>query len=257
MNTDKEWEKWGQRDPYFGVLTDPKFRSGNLDSGTKAEFFATGGQHVARVMGKIHKFIDSDFKPELALDFGCGTGRVTVAMAEIARKVVGIDISDSMLKEAEANCRALNVENTEFYKSDDRLSAIQKFKFDFIHTFIVLQHIPVDRVRVIFSQLLHLMKDGAVGAIHLTYADRVFSANQGLKPDNLSTRANGIYRSLRGIARNIVYPGKDPRMQMNTHGLNQLYFMLQSGGVEEMFTEFTDHGGVLGVFLYFRKGPKN
>ena len=27
MTTDREWEKWGTQDPYFSVLTHPKYRA--------------------------------------------------------------------------------------------------------------------------------------------------------------------------------------------------------------------------------------
>ena len=100
MNTDKEWEKWGQRDPYYGVLTNTKFRSKNINEEAKTEFFASGDQHVHHVLSTVRKFIDPAFVPTLGLDFGSGTGRVTIAMAQVMKEAVGIDISDSMLQEA-------------------------------------------------------------------------------------------------------------------------------------------------------------
>ncbi|MEM7457406.1 MAG: hypothetical protein AAF456_23935 [Planctomycetota bacterium] len=45
----------------------------------------------------------------------------------------------------------------------------------------------------------------------------------------------------------------DPEMQMNTYRLNELFFMLQSIGIQDIYTQFTDHGGELGVYLYFQK----
>jgi hypothetical protein len=42
-------------------------------------------------------------------------------------------------------------------------------------------------------------------------------------------------------------------MQMNAYNLSELAYMLQSVGVRSMHVEFTDHGGELGVFLFFRK----
>ena len=45
----------------------------------------------------------------------------------------------------------------------------------------------------------------------------------------------------------------DPEMQMNSYSLNELLFMVQSAGARELHATFTDHGGELGVFLYFRR----
>ena len=40
---------------------------------------------------------------------------------------------------------------------------------------------------------------------------------------------------------------------MNPYSLSELAFMLQSAGVTQFHTAFTDHGGELGVFLFFGK----
>jgi hypothetical protein len=44
-------------------------------------------------------------------------------------------------------------------------------------------------------------------------------------------------------------------MQMNEYDLNAVCLRLQRGGVRRMFVELTDHGGVLGTLLLFRKEP--
>ena len=48
-NTDRSWEKLGRQDPYYGVLTDEKFRSSKLDAGARQEFFASGSVHMAEL----------------------------------------------------------------------------------------------------------------------------------------------------------------------------------------------------------------
>jgi hypothetical protein len=47
--------------------------------------------------------------------------------------------------------------------------------------------------------------------------------------------------------------GLDPEMQMNCYRLNDLFFMVQQTGATGMHCEFTDHGGELGVVLYFQR----
>ena len=252
MNTDKAWEKWGQQDPYYGVLSDPKFRNNNLTTEAKDEFFAAGEADIQRVFQIIEKFICPNFHPKNALDFGCGTGRLIIPLAKLVPQVVGIDISDAMLHEAKQNCKARNFKNITLYKSDDKLSALQKYKFDFIHTVIVLQHIHVERVRIIFEQLLNLLNVGGIGAIQLTYAKTEFKDDYGTMPNTLIRKTRNNFKKFKKSIRGLFF-NQDPEMQMNTHDLNDLFFLMQKAGVQNFYTEFTDHGGNLGVFLYFQK----
>ena len=48
-------------------------------------------------------------------------------------------------------------------------------------------------------------------------------------------------------------PVSDPETQMNPYNLSELAFMLQTAGVKSFSVDFTDYGGELGVFLFFRK----
>jgi len=252
MNTDKAWEKWGQQDPYYGVLSDPKFRNNNLTNELKEEFFAAGANDIQRMFQTIEKFICPNFTPKTALDFGCGTGRLLIPLAKLVPNVVGIDISDAMLEEAKKNCQVQNIRNANFFKSDDKLSALNSYKFDLIHTVIVLQHIPIERVKIIFGQFLNLLNTNGIGAIHVTYANTQFQDSYGLMPNNLTSKINSNFTKFRKAIKRVLLK-RDPEMQMNTHNLNNLFFIMQKAGVQNFYTEFTDHGGNLGVFLYFQK----
>ena len=45
----------------------------------------------------------------------------------------------------------------------------------------------------------------------------------------------------------------DPEMQMNYYNVSELMFIMQRAGVQRYHAEFSDHGGALGVFLFFHK----
>lgn len=51
----------------------------------------------------------TDVSGKTVLDFGCGIGRVTAALAPLAREVVGVDVSPRMIAQAEARTAASNV----------------------------------------------------------------------------------------------------------------------------------------------------
>jgi SAM-dependent methyltransferase len=243
LSTDSAWEEWGRRDAYFGVITNPRFRSGELTERSKQEFFESGRWHVRYVMEIIHKHLHADFAPRRVLDFGCGVGRVLLPFAALAHEVVGLDVSPSMLLEARRNCEQHSVTNALLLVSDDSLSSVSG-GFDLIHSCIVFQHIPIERGRFIFARLLQHMNPGGVGAIQLTYSKSHFAATFGiasseLKPIHSSVQSTSI--------------DADPEIQMNPYNMNSILFMLQENRVAQFYTEFTDHGGELGVFLFFKK----
>jgi SAM-dependent methyltransferase len=243
MTTDSAWEEWGRREPYFGVITHPKYRRSHMNEDTKREFFESGGPHVHYVLTTIQGCIDKNFAPRKILDFGCGVGRLLLPFAAMAEEVVGLDVSPSMLQEARRNCEQRGLSNIRLLLSDDCLSTLTD-KFDLIHSFIVFQHIPVERGRVIFSRLLQHLRPGGVGAIHLTYSKIHYAPTHGAPP-----RPN---QSAPVIARGATPIDVDPEIQMNPYNFNQILFALQCNGVSRFHTEFTDHGGELGVFLFFQ-----
>jgi hypothetical protein len=104
-----------------------------------------------------------------------------------------------------------------------------------------------------------------VGAIQITYGKAYLPESHGqplppVLPELLQPAATSLGRLLRRGAREIeaqlaapAGPGADPEMMMNPYNLSELAFLLQTAGVERFHAEFTDHGGELGVFLYFRR----
>ncbi len=281
MSTDVEWEKWGVQDPYFSVLTDPKFRKGEITAEAKQDFFVSGRVHVEHVLNACRKYIDPAFAPQRVLDFGCGVGRLVLPFAAMAREVVGVDISEAMLIEARRNCMEQGVCNAEFVKSDDTLSAVEGL-FDLVHTAIVLQHVDALRGMQLVAHLLARLAPGGVGALQLTYGKAYHAATLGVPPTvepprpalpmvaaakstpwlrklfrrpPVSNQADTAQTSAAGATDGPVddAPAKDPEMQMNPYNLNVLFYLMQTAGVTDFHTEFSDHGGELGVFLYFRK----
>jgi SAM-dependent methyltransferase len=242
MSTDSAWEEWGRRDPYFGVITDPKFRRAGITENVKRDFFASGELHVRGVLSTIRKHLDPGFAPRTVLDFGCGVGRLLMPFAKIAEDVVGLDVSPSMLQEARRNCEEQQVQNVRLFESDDALSNLSG-SFDLIHSSIVFQHIPVERGRALFSKLLLKLSAGGVGAIQLTYSKAHFASTHGLAPPELPHVRTSNAR---------VATDADPLMQMNPYNLNEILFLMQRHGILQFHAEYTDHGGELGVFLFFQ-----
>lgn len=292
-DTDLDWEAWGARDPYFGVLTHERFRAARLDDDARHDFFRTGAQHVEHVLALCRRHVDPGFAPRRVLDFGCGVGRVAIPFARHALEVVGVDVSPSMLAEARANCAAQRCANVVLQRSDDRLSALQG-TFDLVHSYIVLQHVDPARGLGIVERLIARIRPGGIGVIHVTYGTR--GADGALlrpepppappEPAPPPPAGRGRLRRLRAALRAAVRPvaaptlaaptatgsavgstcatdptdttdaagtAGDPGMQMHAYDLGALLHCVQAAGVVRLHADLTDHGGALGVLLCFAR----
>jgi SAM-dependent methyltransferase len=242
FDTDVAWEQWGRRDPYFGVITNPKFRRQELTDDGKQEFFESGRLHVDYLLDVIRKHLDPAFAPRSILDFGCGVGRTLPAFCQIAEEVIGLDVSPSMLNEAERNCRARGLQNVRLLSSDDALSATAE-TFDLIHSCIVFQHIPIPRGRLIFQRLLSRLSPRGIGAFQFLYSKARYAENFGISP---------APQPVGNEKRPAPSPGADPEMQMNPYNMNEILFLIQAAGTRRLYADFTDHGGELGLFIFFQ-----
>lgn len=268
--TDRAWIAWGERDPYFAVITMPEFRAGVLDQQAVDKFFAMGERHAAYVLHTCRTRVAPRFDPRSVLDFGCGVGRVTLPLASRVERAVGVDISPAMLSEAARNAEARGVGNVRWILSDDTLSRVDG-EFDLVHSAIVMQHIDVPRGRVLFKRLLELLAPGGIAALQITYAKAYHAERFGQPPPPapvpvappVPQRRGGWLSRWREPApaapipvqtdKAAPPPGADPEMQMNAYNLTELAFMMQSAGIRDFHTTFTDHGGEWGVFLFFQR----
>jgi SAM-dependent methyltransferase len=246
-NTDRAWKKLGEIDPYFGVLTHPRYRAAAAEGEIRREFFMSGEDHVERVFAIIRESLDPEFAPRRALDFGCGVGRITIPLARRVAQVVGVDVSDSMLDEANKNCEEAGVRNVTLLKSDDGLENLSG-DFDFLHSFIVFQHVPPRRGEMIFRQMLKRLADNGVGVIHFIYASRVPGWARLLR------RLGKIVPSVYSLI-NLVKgrPFGYPHMEMNSYNVNRLILHLQEQGCHRVHLRLAEHGVHRGVVLFFKK----
>lgn len=133
----ENWNDWGNKDPMFAILTDPEKANRGWN---EAEFFATGEKHIEQ---KMKWFRENGIPIEhgKALDFGCGLGRLTNALAKHFSAVHGVDISASMIEGAKKLCRH-NEKIEYFQNTQSNLRIFEGGAYDLVYTEIVLQHIP-------------------------------------------------------------------------------------------------------------------
>lgn len=132
----KCWDYLGDRDPLWAILTDPGKKG---QKWREDEFFETGVAEIGSLMRYVSSVVP-EIPRKKALDFGCGVGRLTQALTDHFDEVWGVDIAPSMIKSANRYNQRGN--RCHYYLNEAAdLTAFSDDSFDFICSFITLQHL--------------------------------------------------------------------------------------------------------------------
>jgi SAM-dependent methyltransferase len=168
----RNWESLGRLDPLWAILSVPEHRFGRWDVDV---FMQSGVAEVNALLQTLERY-EPPIRRKRALDFGCGVGRLTRALAAHFERCDGVDISSEMVRQA----RELNhdIPNAHFQTNSESLALFENDAFDFIYTSIVLQHIP-DR-RIILNYISGFVRVLAPGGmlvfqlpVHLPFRHRI------------------------------------------------------------------------------------
>ena len=98
----------------------------------------------------------------VALDLGCGIGRLSLALADEFARVQGIDVSREMIGRANELKAELGYSNVDFYCNNGLdIAFVQTDSCDLGFSYIVLQHLPDNRiVRSYIRELARVVKPG-------------------------------------------------------------------------------------------------
>ncbi len=146
------WNQFGEIDPLWSILTRPDKKGNRWKVG---EFFKTGVEEVDALMRHVQS-LSLNIPRGKALDFGCGVGRLTQALANYFAEVDGVDIAPSMLDLASTfnrhgdSCRYHLNETTD-------LKLFAENGFDFIYSNITLQHMPPRHSRSYIREFLRVL----------------------------------------------------------------------------------------------------
>lgn len=153
----QDWDDLAKIDPMWAICSDPTKGQNKWEV---AEFFATGKQQIQRVLETIHG-LGVVLNNGTALDFGSGIGRLTQALAEEFSIVYGVDISPTMIEYANRfnrygeKCRYI-------LNTQDDLRVFNDNFFDFIYTYIVLQHMSSNLMLGYLTEFIRILSAGGV-----------------------------------------------------------------------------------------------
>jgi SAM-dependent methyltransferase len=167
------WEGLASRDALSAILTDDSKAGGKWDL---AEFMATGDAEIETVMNHLAAIGHPPDFSGAALDFGCGVGRLTQALARRFASCVGVDISEQMVQQADSlnqysNCR--------YVASSAARLPFDDASFAFLYSNIVLQHVPRALAKNYLREFVRVLVPGGV---------LVFGVQDGFAGPDLSSR---------------------------------------------------------------------
>lgn len=236
------WDAFASREPYFAVLTEPRFLRARFDGAAEADFFQSGDEYVSDVYGTILASVAPHFAPLTVLEYGCGVGRLAIPFGRRAEKVTAVDVSPAMLATARHHVERSGVRNVELLAAADFENDTRTF--DLVNCFLVFQRLRRAEGLDLLRKLARRVREGGVGVFHLPYRTRVSPLLRLAR--NARARVPGV-----NAAANVLRgkPPSTPLIESNTYDLNEVLEILQES-FDSPHLVFTRHGDLDGVILH-------
>ncbi|MBZ5506725.1 MAG: class I SAM-dependent methyltransferase [Acidobacteriia bacterium] len=240
----RNWEGFAQTDPLWAICTDPNKRNNRW---SREEFFVTGKSEVKIILGCLAEVGVPIVRNSPALDFGCGVGRLTRALAAYFPECWGVDISPTMIALAREfnqdlpRCRFL-------LNEQNQLQGLQDNYFGFIYTSIVLQHIAEPFNRKYISELVRVLKPGGT---------LVFQMPDSLRGSLL--RKLRARLALRSKVKSLLGGGKLFRMEMHCLEEAAIRKMVAESGARVLDVRLTNSADAAfcGKLQYLKQEPES
>ena len=148
----RTWDTFGKRDALWAVLTDRKL--------TLEEFFQSGEDEIQAALDHARE-LGITVHLDRALDFGCGVGRLTQAMARRFKECDGVDIASSMIDAAKRHNQFPHTCRYHLNTAGD-LSLFTGRPFSFVYTTLVLQHMQPAHAKAYLREFIRLLAPGGL-----------------------------------------------------------------------------------------------
>jgi SAM-dependent methyltransferase len=170
------WTAFGERAPHWSVLQEDRFRPAAIGANLEA-FHATAAADLEIVRGAVERHGLQAEAPRL-LDFGCGVGRATLALAPLFAEVVGCDVSATHLALAQGGAEARGVANIAWHQT-----TVEAFMpdggWDVWFSRLVLQHNPPPVIQRVLDLAFAGLRPGGLAVFQLPVHGRGYRFDVG------------------------------------------------------------------------------
>lgn len=242
-DTDADWNHLGKTDPFWAVITDERFRAEQIDDAAREAFYASGQTNIRQFHVALQRYFAAPDRFEACLDFGSGLGRLLFPIASMADRAVGVDVAQSMRDLCQQRLNELDQAHVRLVANPIEAAAFGPF--DWVNSYIVLQHIPPVRGLELIAQLVTSLKPSGFLSLHVTT----------FREPHLSHReTTGALRALLRQIRSRLFPNRDlGQITMYDYDLGQVLELLTRNGCPRFVLEHTNHGGHHGYMIYAQK----
>jgi len=152
------WEKLAQKNSRYYINSD---YGKNI---TKDEFRQSGAQdYLAHIKSDEVLTKRINFGKATIIDLGCGTGRMTEFMVTDFGRVIGLDISREMVKQARKR-----VIGAEFIETDGQTIPLPDESVDLVFSYLVFQHIKTkEMVEKNFEEVYRVLKPKGIFKVRI------------------------------------------------------------------------------------------
>jgi ubiquinone/menaquinone biosynthesis C-methylase UbiE len=182
-----QWTVLGERDPLWAILSETDKKGGGWD---RTAFFQTGVDEINAMLNTAESL--AMVRYESAVDFGCGVGRLSQALAAHFKYVAGVDIAEPMIRRAdELNRFGDRCEYIHNVAAD--LSVLRDESFDLVYSSITLQHVVPRLAQSYIAEFFRIVRPGGLVIFQLPCRPRsvVWHAIKSILPIAV---ANMIWR---------------------------------------------------------------
>jgi SAM-dependent methyltransferase len=156
------WNRHASRDPLWAVLSDSSRTDRRWDL---PSFMQTGEREISLLFHEIAA-LNLAVARGAAVDFGCGVGRLTQALARRFESVAGFDVSPDMIRLA----REINKYGSRvtYEVNDGSLGRrLPEASVDFAYSTLVLQHVPPEVSSTYIRDLVKSLRPGGLFVFQL------------------------------------------------------------------------------------------
>jgi 2-polyprenyl-3-methyl-5-hydroxy-6-metoxy-1,4-benzoquinol methylase len=240
---DPRFEAFAAREPYFAVLTSPKFLRANFTADHEREFFESGEDLVRWILWVIEQRLSPHFSPMTVLEYGCGAGRLAIPFARRPGSVTAVDRSRAMLEVAKHEAARHGVDHIELLTPPELFASARKF--DLVVCVHVLQRLRPDEGLSLVSALLDRVASGGIGVFHVPFATKAGAPVRAARwtREHLPL-ANGLTNLLRGR------PFADPFIPSHTYELDALLRVCDRKAIPAAHAVFEHEQELTNAFLF-------